>query len=199
MQLFWQHFSKKTLLLIVLLLVVTGGLLYLAVKEDQPTLSTVISATPTPSPAHTVLSLVPETSVASALQVVDVVARSNGNTLSGAQLDLSYDPTVLHTVTIQPGSFFTNPVVLFHSVDKVNGRISYVLAIQPTGMEASGSGIVATISYSFTPTASTSTTLAFLPKTEVTQEGIMGSVLKSAQNITIAVPQAFLISPTPTL
>ncbi len=192
MQLIWQHFSKRTLLLIAALLLITGGLLYLAIKEDQPQTISKLIPTPTPSPAHAILSLVPETSSTSALQKVDVVAQSNGNQLAGAQLNLSYDPTVLTNVTIKSGTYFANPTILFNSVDKVNGRISYVLAIQPTGVEASGSGTVATITYSLAPTASASTTLSFLPKTEVTQLGILGSVLKSVKNLTIQ------ISPSPT-
>lgn len=186
---FWQHISKRTLLLIVVLLVITGGLLYLALKQEQPTPSVTAVPTPTVSPAHATLSLVQQPASTSALQTVDVVIASNGNKLTGAQLNLAYDPKVLSNVTIKPGTFFPNPTILFNSVDKVNGRISYVLAISLNGQEASGSGAVATISYTVLPTTGTTTKISFLPKTELTQQGILGSVLKSTTDLTIQIPQ----------
>lgn len=193
---FWKHFSKRTLALIVVLLFITGGLVYLAVREEQPSQIATVAPTPTPNPAHAVLSFVPETSSTSAIQTVDVVVESNQNHLTGAQLNIAFDPKVLSNVTIKPGTYFTNPTVLFTTVDKVNGQISYVLGIGANGQEASGSGTVATISYTLLPTASPSTKLSFLPKTEVTQQGVLGSVLKRSTGLTIQIPVALQLSPT---
>ena len=201
MHIIWQHFSKRTLALIVVLMLITGGLLYLAIREEQPSVQVAVIPTPTPSPAHTTLSLLPATTASSvsALQSTDIVVHSNMNKITGVQLEISYDPNVLSHVTITAGTYFPQPTTLLNTVDKVNGRLSYVLAIGPTSKEASGSGIVATISYTILPTASSSTTLAFLPKTEVTQQGVLGSVLKATNNLAISIPQALLLSPIPTI
>lgn len=194
---FWQHFSPRTLLLIIVLVLITGGLLYLALRQESPTTKITSAPTPTPLPAHATMMLTQESST-STTQTVDVIVNSNENKLTGAQLDMSYDPSILSNVLIRQGNYFANPSVLFNSIDKKNGRISYVIAIGPTSQQSSGSGIVATISYTLLHTASKTTKLSFLPKTEVTQQGILGSVLKSATNLTITVPQSLLLSPSPT-
>lgn len=184
----WQHFSKRTLILIAILALVTAGLLYLAIRQDQPTPKVSMAPTPTVSPAHTTLSITPGNASTSARQTANIVIDSHSNKVSGIQLNLSYDPTVLANVTIQQGQYFTNPNVLLHNVDKQNGRITLVMAIQPTAQQASGSGTVATISYTFLPTTKESTTISFLPKTAVTQEGELSSVLATTTNLTIAIP-----------
>lgn len=201
---FWQHFSPRTLLLIIVLLFITGGLLFLAIRQEQPTrLTSIVPPSPTPSPAHSVLSLVPSTSSTSAIQSVGIVVDSHENQLTGAQINIAYDPKILSNVTIKQGTYFTNPTILLNTVDSVNGRISYVIAIGPSSKETTGSGTVATISYqllaahSTNPQQATTTKLTFLPKTEVTQQGVLGSVLKTTKDLTITIPQTLLLSPIP--
>jgi hypothetical protein len=184
----WQHFSKRTLALIVALALITAGLLYLAIRQDQPTPEVSMAPTPTVSPAHTTLALVSTTATTGARQTAEVVIDSHRNTVSGVQLNLSYDPTIVANVTIQQGKYFTNPNILLKTVDQQNGRITLVMAIQPTAQQASGSGTVATISYTLLPTTKASTTISFLPKTAVTQEGELSSVLAKTTNLTIAIP-----------
>lgn len=188
---FWQHVSKRTLLLIVILLAITSGLLYLAIRQEQPQpkIGEPLTQAPAPSPAHATLSLVQQPASTSALHTVSVMVAANGNKITGAQLNLAYDPKVLSNVTIKSGTFFQNPTVLFNTVDKVNGRISYVLAISPNGEEATGSGTVATISYTLLPTLNATTAISFLPKTGLTQQGILGSVLKTSTDLIIQIPK----------
>lgn len=189
MDIIWQHFSKRTLLLIFVLLCVTGGLLYLAVREEKP--AAVPTPTPTPkiSYAFSTLSFVPQTATTtSSRQTVAIHIDSNKNQVSGVQVNLAYDPTILGNVTVKLGDYFPNPNVLLNTVDATNGRITLVMAIEPTAQQASGSGTIATLSYTLLPTTQKSTTISFLPKTTVTEEGQLDTVLKSTQNLTIQIP-----------
>lgn len=187
---FWQHISKGTLVLIIILLIITGGLVYLAIRQQQPLpASKQASASPTPTTAHafSTLAFVEESSNAtnSAIHTVAVQVTSNQNQLSGAQLNIAYDPKVLGNVSIQLGNYFTNPSVLLKTVDTTNGQITLVLGIQPNSQQASGSGTIATISYTLLPTTENTTKLHFLPKTTLTQEGELESILKSTTDMTI--------------
>lgn len=196
---FFQHFSKRTLLLILVLIAITGGLLYLALRQQTNTQTVaVLPPTPTPSPAHSTLWLVQEPqSSTSASQIVDVDINGFSNSPSGAQINLSYDPNLLSNVVVKSGTYFNNPAILLNNVDSTNGRITFVLAIQPQGNPATGSGVLATISYTILPTSNPTTTLSFLPKTEITQLGILGSVLKNSSNLTISIPVLLMLSPAP--
>lgn len=195
---FWQHFSKRTLALILVLLAITGGLLYLALKEEQPTgqQKTGQQTGEMLSPAHTTLSFSPPSPSTSAKQSTSILINSNSNKVTVVQLNLGYDPQILSNVLIKPGTYFSNPTILFNNIDKVNGRITYDIAISPTDKQASGSGTVATISYSILPAAAATTKINFLPKTEATQQGISGSILKAATDLTIAIPETLQLSPT---
>ncbi|MGH7246026.1 MAG: cohesin domain-containing protein [Candidatus Levyibacteriota bacterium] len=204
---------RKTMLLIVFLALVTGLLVYAALYvQNGPTSKTAtttvaMSPTPTPVPAHTILTMSQHALQTGILQssssaaapsgnAVDVNIDSSDNSILGLQLELSYDPAVLGNVTLTPGTFFPNASILYKNIDQKNGRISYVLGIQPTGKAIVGQGTVATISYTILPTATgTATKIDFLPKTMVTAEGYQVSMLKSAIGITLSLPQK---SPTTT-
>lgn len=185
---FWQHFSPRTLVLIFVLLVITGGLLYVALQQEQPSPVASTVPTSTPNPSHTTLSLQEETASSAATGTTDILINSSSNKVTAVQLNLAYDPQILSHVVVKPGTFFASPTILYNIVDQPNGRISYVIAISPSGKEASGSGTVATISYTMSPTAASFTKISFLPKTEVTQQGILGTVLKSTTDLTIPIP-----------
>ena len=186
---FWQHVSKKTLTLIILLFLITAGLLYLAIRQEQPQPKSGESITPTPIVSHafSTLSFVPVSATGSALQSVAVHVESNKNNLSGAQLNIAYDPKILGNVSVQVGNYFTNPSVLLKTVDATNGQITLVLGIQPNSMQANGNGTLATISYTILPTQKETTTLRFLPKTTLTQEGELNTVLKQTTSLTIPI------------
>lgn len=181
----WQHFSKRTLALIIVLTLITATLLYLAIRQEQPAPSVTIAPTPTVSPAHTTLALIPQTASTAAYQTVAVMIDSHSNKVSGTQINLAYDPTVLSNVSVKLGTYFTNPSILLNTVDTKNGRITLVLGIQPNALQATGSGTIATVSYTLLPTTKSSTQISFLPKTAVTQEGELSSVLASTSDLTI--------------
>lgn len=191
-----KRVSLKTVLLIVVLAILAAVLLFVALKPAKK--AVVQNATPTPttkpSQAHSTLTLVMADTTATpsgtgvATKTVNVVLTTQSNKVSGVQFEIAYDPTVLTNVTVKAGDFFTNPLVLLNQVDTKNGKINYALGIQPTANQVSGTGTVATISYTLLPTAAASQTmLKFLPKTQVVQQGISGSVMDKSFDLSIPV------------
>lgn len=184
---FWEHFSKKTLGLVLALALITAGLVYIAIRQEQPAKTSAPIPTPKVSHAYSILSLVLESASNAAYQTIAIHVDSKQNRLSGAQINLAYDPAALTNMSLKVGDYFANPTILLKNVDAKNGRITLVLAIQPNAHEASGSGTIATLSYSVLPSTS-STKIQFLPKTALTQEGELETVLKSAEDYTITIP-----------
>jgi len=200
-----KHFSRRTLLLIVGLIAITGLLIYLAVQPPQLNKTTQI--TPTKAPvAFTTLSLQPISS--SSAKQINVTIDTHQNTVTGVQLEIAYDPTVLTNVAIIPGDFFPQSFELIKNIDTTNGRISYALAIPPTGKAKMGQGTIAIISYSILPNplagstgspqagSGSTTTLSFLPKTQVSQLGTIESVLKSTSSYTLQLSKPTSTVPT---
>ncbi len=189
---------KQTLAFVTFLIAVTLVLLGLAVYTQKVGVPTPVTEKPTsPTYAHTSLKLTPPKNTPSlpSTYSTDVTITTNGDKVTAAQLELSYDPKVLTNVDIKPGTFIKNPVVLLKKVDQANGRISLAIGI-PLGQNGlAGKGIVATITFNEVPTATGSTILDFLPKTAVTAEGVAQSVLKSSTGSLFFVNQ--VESPTP--
>lgn len=175
--------SKQTLGFVLFLIVVTLILLGLAVYTQKVGVPTPPAKQPASLPyAHTILRLTPPVNTPSLPNAysTDIIIVSNGDKVTAAQLELSYDPKVLTNVQIKPGTFIKNPVVLLKKVDETNGRISLAIGI-PLGQAApTGEGTIATITFNEVSTSTGSTILNFLPKTAVTAQGVAPSVLKSS-------------------
>ncbi|HET9947031.1 MAG TPA: cohesin domain-containing protein [Patescibacteria group bacterium] len=185
------HFPIRTALLIFVLAILAGGLLFLAIKQTpKPAEKTTVMQVPTPTTkpayAHTLLSLVQTPSSQSATNSVSVMIDTKTNQVNGVQFEIVYDPAVLTNVAVLPGTFFVKPLELLKSVDPKNGKINYAIGVQPTALPISGTGTVATITYTIAPNAKGTTELKFLPKTQVVQEGEIGSALDSATNLTLS-------------
>ncbi len=172
--------SKRTVLLFSALIIAIGLLVTIALSQRNGITPGKLS-TPTTSlinEGHTLLSLVPNTSSTPASVNVDV--DSGRDNLTAVQLELSYDPQMLTDVVITSGSYFTNSTVLLNKIDTKNGKISYAIAIPPSGAVKQGQGTVATISFKSNLQAGAKTEIKFLPSTIVTAKGVKESVLKSA-------------------
>lgn len=176
--------SKKTIGLIIALFVVTSLLLLLAIFPV--TQKTSVSITPTPTitnSAQTVLAFAPPVASASALASgsatysMDVNILTGKNKVNAVQLELSYDPKALVNVSIESGDFFENPVILLDTIDEKTGRISYAIALSPADSGKTATGTVAVLK--FKPLGNASTSIKFLPKTQVAAEGVQQSVLQS--------------------
>jgi ABC-type oligopeptide transport system substrate-binding subunit len=187
---------RKTFILISLLVLITACLLVLALIPNFKN-----STTPTkPKPianidyAQTKLSLSNPTALSTTNYETNVLISTGKNKVTVAQLEFVYDPKILGNVNIKPGAFFTNSVVLLKKIDQINGRITYVLGINPGDTPSTGDGTVATISFSnIASQAAVSTPINFLPKTAVNAVGYAQSVLLKATGV------LFSVSPTPTI
>ena len=187
----WQAKIKgnKTPLLIALLAILTVFLVLIAIAPKK------VNVTPPPAteeeaivPAETILSMESASSSGSA-QSVNVMVDSGANTVTGVQLELSFDPKLITNVTLTPGEFITNPVELLKNIDYANGRVSYVLGI-PIGSEGvQGTGTVAKLSYREVGAQGETVSIKFLPKTLVASEGFSASALKEARDYSKAIGQ----------
>lgn len=206
---------KLTLALIVGLIALTIVLLFAATRtgqqqpptQTQPTPSVPTSSpSPTP-PAYTTLELSPNpVTVTAGTGKIDVLINTNQNTMSGVQLELSFDPKAITNVVVTPGTLIQNPLILaeLNKIDQETGRISYAQFVQSTQSEFKGQGVIATITFSKVATTPlTETQIEFMPKTTISQTGISPSVLKSSTGTTVnlgtpTTNQAIPVSPTAT-
>ena len=198
--------SKKTLALIVSLVILTAALLIIALRTNNQQPQTpgeeTAQATPTP-PAESVLTITPDvidlSAGATGQQTVNVAIDTGTNQVTAVQLELGYDPSVIRNVTVTPGTFFTSPTVLINNNDTEEGRVSYALGIAPTQDPRSGSGTVATISFTVEANATdTETEITLLPRSLVTARGVGPSVLKSASGVQVILPTGTTQTTQPT-
>lgn len=169
---------NRTLFLILLLLVSVVGLLALSLNTQT---SPKVSA-PAPVAKTTLYLGKPVTASGSAITTVDVNINTQNNKVTGVQLEMSYNKDDLGNVDVVPGPFIPNPVSLFKKIDPANGRLSYALAVPLGGKGVTGTGVVATLSFNKLKTAG-QTEIKFLPKSLVSAEGIVQSVLRLATGI----------------
>lgn len=190
---------KQTIAFLTFLIVVTIVLLGLAVYTQKitPPTTTTSNKVVFPSYAHTDLTLTAPEKSGVNTYTTNVNITTGGDKVTAAQIELSFDPKALTNVQVKTGTFIQNPVVLLKKVDQANGRVSLAIGVPLGEKGVSGSGTVATITFSEDPSATGSTVLDFLPKTAVTAEGIPQSVLKTSTGSLFFVNQTE--SPAPQL
>lgn len=169
---------NRTLLLILLLIISAAGLLALSLNTRK----TAPSNLPV-SVAQTTLALTQPVASTSGILTSNIVINTNSNSASAVQIELGYNPTDISIVDLKPGTFIKSPVELFKKINTKDGRVSYALGTGVGEKGRKGSGTVAILTFTKLRT-SRSTSISFLPKTEVSSEGISQSVLKSATGIT---------------
>jgi hypothetical protein len=175
-------------LVILLLALITVALLLtaLSAKKFSPKQQAVV---PTPTPAAYVqsnLSLSSPQKNSNGVYSSNVEISTGNNQVTGVQIDISYDPTVLTNVDIKTGSFFTNPTVLSKKIDAEKGILTYTLFVNPAQKSVSGSGTVAVLSFSTLAGAKTPTKINLLPTSEAVAMGQFESVLKTATGTILA-------------
>ncbi len=184
----FMSLPRRTTFFIAALALITVFLLYLAITQYPGSVKkTPTAPKPTPTPvAQTVLSLElqPATS-SSKMRTVDVHIDSGGNEVTAVQLELSFDPAAFSSVTATPASFFANPDVLFKDLNMKTGNFTYALGITPTQLPVKGAGTVIELQLLPAASASGSTVVKILPKSLVTAKGVVQSVLKLENQITI--------------
>lgn len=186
--------SKRTLILIAFLAVLTAFFIYLAVSQVKPQPTGTPQATvPTtkPVPAYSTVMLSPAkvslTGTSGSITVmIDTGKGDKTNAVTAVQLEMQYDPKMLTGVTITPGTFIPNGVPLVNTIDKTTGKITYALAIPPSGSGKSGSGTIATIQFQSLLPKGSSTEFMLLPSSLVTAQGVTDSVLLKTTGATIS-------------
>ena len=193
---------KKTTILIIVLLLFTAGLIYIAVRTEQQVPPEIIEETLTEEELTDLIPTInPQTQISfnpSVLNTinnpqteytVDVTVNTNGQAISGIQLELSYDPIILLNVTVtaaESNLFGTNPAVLINSVDQELGRISYARALGGLDSEeVSGNGNIASITFRANSALTQNTQISILPKTTVRSLRSTNSLLQNALPLTI--------------
>jgi hypothetical protein len=180
---------RKTLVLIVFLAIVTTGLLILALIPVKTTPKSTVIITD----AQTDLSFSAPIISSGSARWSNVEIATGKNKVTAVQLELTFDPKALTNVDIAPGTFFTNPAILLKKIDRVNGRITYAFGIGLGQKAVTGQGTLAVVTFIPVAGKTDSTSINFLPKTEVAAQGQNMSVLKKSSGTTIS-----LISPTQT-
>ena len=179
---------KNTVVLISGLVLVTVVLFMVAfrssnknnVVNNQVTPTVANINTPVMVPAYSVLSIDPNPiDVQPGQRVsVNVNLAASDNNVTAVQLEIQYDPLLIGTIQLTPGTMIQNPVVLINKNNIQTGRITYAIGIAPNQPTLTGTGTVATISFLAKKAGQSELTL--LPTSLVTARGVSESVLKSA-------------------
>jgi len=149
-----------------------------------------------PATSQTILSVTPQNvsliATTTQPQVSYVSMDTGSNKVNALQLLLSFDPSLIQIVSIQPTNSFQHAQVLTNQINNTKGTISYAIGIAPTQKPVVGSNNVLLITYTFTSSVATMkkpihTYIGFLPSTSVGASGYMYNSLKIAypQHITI--------------
>ena len=195
--------STKTILLIIGLFALTVLLIFVAVrmrsgtKLGLPGDKEAMTPTPTP-PAHTLLSFSPSSLTVDtstrATQTLDIMVDSQGDPVSGFQLEISFDPKVVSVTSLAPGTFLPNPLVLVPAkIDNTLGTATIMFAKTPSQDPKSGQGVAAKLGFSVKSPSNGSpsqTSIKILPTSLVSATGVKESVLKTPSNATIMLKTA---------
>ena len=183
--------SKRTLFLIFALFVITFALIIIAlyspsVPKPLVTIPPIIRKEPA---AQTQLlfgslSMTNASPSSKTTYSLPITISTGNNKVTAVQLELQYDPEILAQVAVVPSAFFPNPVTLLNQIDTKTGRISYAFGVGPTATGITGNGMLAKLTFQAKALSDVAkqTSITFLPKTLVTAEGSLQSVLKQTSS-----------------
>jgi len=200
-----KKFSSRTLMLIIILAVVAGILIFFAISMNSSQSTTPQANTnnqaqlsPTAMVEKTAIaSFSPSTvNVATSSSVsVDIIITAGNTPITGAQVQLKYDPTVVKNPKISApdatNSLFgssSSYIELFNEVDQTNGTITYAIGTQANGNPVVGAGSIGKLTFSvLRPTngAEATTQITFGDDTAVTKKGVDESILNSTTPLTV--------------
>lgn len=177
--------KKLWLLFAIILLVVTAiGVRLYSVYRVSPNVGQPIAPSVPKSHAMTTLFVDAGNARVSGNSLeIPIAIDTGGNTVSVIELHLGFDAKLLTGVSIQPGNFFSNPMIIQKSIDAAKGAIVFTLgSLTPRR----GVGVIATITA--IPEQKTSMIIHIDPKTKIAAIGELGSVLSSTRDGTVEVP-----------
>lgn len=169
---------NKTFFLVAGLVILTAVLLIISLTTRKDSPPSVSNKNVQTDYAHTSLSISEEPRQASVAGTyeTDVNIDSKDNLVTGAQIELSYDPASLTNVEIKPGNFLPKAITIKKTIDAKKGTITFWLWASQGAIGVKGTGAIATIT--FTKTDTLETTISFLPESLVSDERYDQSVLK---------------------
>lgn len=195
-----RNIPGKTLLLIGVLITATvvllGFALYMVTKQKSQPATTIVAVSPTPpvpktavvSFSPTLLSF-PQGSSSSA--VIDITTNTGESSITGAQIEVDFDPQVITNVKYVPAdaqnSLLGLPgayITLFIDT-KTPGKIVFANALSASATPVNGTGSVGKISFTVIKGVKPSTILTLGPETKVTTTTTQESILKSTTPLTV--------------
>lgn len=188
-----KHMPRKTLFLLVGLILVTIVLFIVALqtgnKQSLKTEQANVQATPTPDVARTVLSMSPEVALVPSGRTgsVDVMIDTSDNEVTGVQLELLYDPTMLSNVKVVAGPLVPNPLVLTDKNSPSTGTYTFAYGVPLNQPTITGKGVVATITFTARGVAGKQSQIIMQPTSIVTATGVSGTVLKEGTGATVVI------------
>jgi len=147
-------------------------------------------------PGHTTLSLSPNPitpgGAGSSSATVEVMIDTGGDKVRSVQLEIAYDPKLVTNVTLKPGTFFTSPNVLpIGGVNPATGRITYAIVPGSFSETKTGTGVVATLTFtSLLTSANPATQITLLDKSLVSGQARGQNVLIKTTGTKVTFGQA---------
>lgn len=189
-----RNIHPRTLVLIGILITLAIVLLGVAIKLSGGNPKNLIPGTlkPTPTIEKTAsITFSPTTvTVASGSGTADIIATTGKNPITGVQVELVYDPTVITNVKLLPAdtttSLFGAPGTYTNLfTDDQPGNLTFAVAISLSSENVSGSGSIGKITFDTIPGAKTETQITLGPKTIVTSTATDGSILNTSTPLTV--------------
>jgi len=118
---------------------------------------------------------------------VDIQIDTGENRVSGADLEITFDPNVLECLSLSPGNFLVNPNAWYEDIDNDSGRIVYTLGSFDSRR---GSGVFASIDFRAKNVGTSplrfgaGTSVAGIGEDEALQETVSGTVIVSEGGVT---------------
>ena len=164
-----------------------GMLVFILISDTKESVGTLFDRT-TPTPISQKVS---EEALATAYMKLAVVSPTSvvvfidpkDEVVSAVQVQLQYDPEVLESIDITPGTLIPDALILTKKIDPTKGTIFFAIAVRPNTPPLITKGTLATVS--FQKKSLETTKISFLPLTKITSFGIDQSVLQSATDVII--------------
>ncbi len=130
-------------------------------------------------------------------RTVSLLINTGAQKATGAQIELTYDPSYLTISSITPNTFFSN---VLSNPSFTSGKVTFTYATNPDQGGASGSGNIAVVKIKGLKTGTTS--LAFGDQTAVSAIDSSANVLKSVEPLKLTIINPIsqpntAIAPTP--
>lgn len=185
---------KYSRIIILIILFIVGLILLIlavAFKSEKKSPSFARSVTPviaSPVPTknpHAFAALWLEKTV----NGIDIHIDTKTKAITGVQIAMQYDPTLIQNIHINSGTIFATPVILRNSIDQQHGTFEYAVVIHSTDTPIVAKGVLATITYEPVLGVKSNAIFYFLPRTNITSQTTDESVLQTTRDFVLSLTQ----------